>query len=231
MKVPLCCLFVALLICSVVPAFAGKPVSSDIPVLTVLNDSDPITLAQYHIRSDGSGTYSSNSVVSSSLIANGYNGLTGDWVLDTRNSAGTSLLRRANFDFTDSAEGQSPFGSALAPTRMIAKCTLEFVSMPAMTLNQQAFCPLTGQFIVGTATYHFQMWPEQYPGTDYAAVTCVAVANNQCVQWTLTPKVAGGKNIAHFERSAYKNVKGVDLGHYYLDFSFKVAMPGYLTTP
>ena len=231
MRISLCCTAVGLLILSVGLAFAGRPPSGDIPVVTVLNDSDPISLLPYHIRSDGSGTYSSNSVVSSSLIANGYNGLTGDWVLDTRNSAGTSLLRQANFDFTDPADGQPPFGSALAPTRMIAKCTFEFVSMPAMTVNQQALCPLTGQFILGTATYHFQMWPEQYPGTDYAAVTCVTVANNQCVQWTITPKIAGGKNLAHFERSPYKNVKGADLGHYYLDFSFKVAMPGYLTMP
>ena|SRR5438309_4630881 len=78
MRISLCCTAVGLLILSVGLAFAGRPPSGDIPVVTVLNDSDPISLLPYHIRSDGSGTYSSNSVVSSALIANGYNGLTGE---------------------------------------------------------------------------------------------------------------------------------------------------------
>src|SRR5437867_11700943 len=113
MRISLCCTAVGLLILSVGLAFAGRPPSGDIPVVTVLNDSDPISLLPYHIRSDGSGTYSSNTVVSSSLIANGSTGLTADWVLATRHSAAPSLLRQATFAITDPAGGKPPFGSPL----------------------------------------------------------------------------------------------------------------------
>jgi hypothetical protein len=222
------------LLCLVPASQAAKPGAGpvDTPVISVLNDNDPL-FGTTGIRSDGQGSYTNSGSVLSILQAGGNNGLSGDWELNTQGAAKVPATRSITFDFSDPVTpgNTPPFGNlATVPGRIIAKPTSEFVSMPAMTVGQQVAAPMALNLTVAGQRYDIGMGGSTVSGTDKVTVTCVTASAGNCVQWTVTTLVSGRKNVGRLVKHS-NGGKLVTVGDYNFSFSFKVAMPGFLTTP
>lgn len=197
------------------------------------------------MRSDGAGSYSTTSTVESII-----QGVSGDWILDTKNA--TPITRLVFLDFSKPVPGTgpnggspvAPFTSAVVPTRMISKCHLYNNDMFRMTAGSTVNCPLAVFFSVNGQEYFVHMNPVTgayaFPDTDYCNVTCNSAANALCNGWTISASGAKGgcvtsdcsvkQNIAKLVLRAPQNGKSggwtpVNQGNFYLAFSVAITAP------
>jgi hypothetical protein len=207
-------------------AHSAKP-APDTQVISVLNDvADPVNGTLYDIRSDGHGSYASTTDGSVLSIFQGYGG---DWEFSTLGTR-QAPTRFVTFNFSDPVTPGTipPFGTlAVAPTRFIVKCGVEGVSIPAMTQGQQVACLMATTLLVSGTTYKIGMGGDT--GTDKVLVTCVGASGGKCVQWSITTLVPGSKNLGRLYRTGKAGALE-PLGEFRFSLSFKVALPGYLTT-
>ena len=203
----------------------------DIPVTATVADANLAMAPTLQIRSDGAGTYSNSSALSSIIQA------IGAWVLDSKNPG--NATRQFYLDFS---EHSSPVPSGLYRARMISKCNLRGTSMQALAPGATMSCPLHVAFAYNGGEYAVQMNPipggasEGYPETNDASVTCVVPASGSgpCTTWTLTPSASylvGGTllqaNVAKLLK--YVTSKGkttaMDQGDFYFSFQITVTSP------
>ena len=190
--------------------FAKGPPQSDTPV-TAAFDETPVGL-----RGDGN-TY-----------VNGANGVTsilqaalGDWEMDLTMGSST---RTVLLDFGDPVAGNAgtaPFQSALVKARFIAKAS-QFTSGGFRGLGSGAAAntPLSVSFSYGGKNYAVRMNSTTHAGSDFARMTCT-VFTTACVQWSVTPTNASGKNVGALELIG--NRSSTLVGHYRMGFAVTVA--------
>ena len=182
--------------------------------------------ASMRIQSDQRGPYRNNvdRVVS---IMQGV----GDWVLEVLDRRTT---RAVFVDLTDAVAdnaGPAPFSTALVKGRFIARSTLvQTGGMGAMKgLNSTMLSPLSFAFTHAGAEYGLRMNPNNHARTDWALVTCTAVADpaapatSQCTAWHITPTGSHdeqSKNVAYLERITSSG--SVMVGHYYMTFDIVI---------
>jgi hypothetical protein len=204
-------------------AHGGKP-NPDTQVISVLNDvADTLTGAFYDIRSDGQGIYPITADASVLSIFQSYGG---DWEFSTLGTRQAPPTRGVTFNFSDPVTPGTvpPFGRlSVAPTRFIVKCSREGVSIPAMAQSQQVACLMATTLVVSGTTYKIGMGGDT--GTDKVLVSCISASGSKCVQWTIT-----SKNLGRLCRTGKAGTLD-PLGEFWFSLSFKVALPGYLTTP
>ena len=182
--------------------------------------------ASMRIQSDQRGAYHNNvdRVVS---IMQGV----GDWVLEVLDRRTT---RAVALDLTDALAdnaGPAPFTTALVKGRFIARSTLvQAGGMGAMTgLNSTMLSPLSFAFSHAGVEYGLRMNPDNHARTDWALVTCTAVADpsapstSQCTGWHVAPTGnhdGQSKNVAYLERITSGG--SVMVGHYYMTFDIVI---------
>jgi hypothetical protein len=150
------------------------------------------------IRSDAAGSYTNSSSLVSII-----QGVSGDWILDSKNA--TSPTRTFFLDFTKPIPGTgpsggdpvSPFSSALVYARFISKCHEYNYDMRTIPVGVTVTCPLYVFFSSGGSEYFLQMNPGPNgtvaPETDSLNITCNSANTSfQCNNWTVTPNGAHG---------------------------------------
>lgn len=193
----------------------------------VVSDLRGDATASMRIQSDQAGPYYHNVDRIVSIIQG-----VGDWVLEVLDRRTT---RRVFLDLTDAVADNTepaPFTTALVKGRFIARSTLvQTGGMGAMTgLNSTMLTPLSFAFSHAGVEYGLRMNPDNHARTDWALVTCTAVADpaapstSPCTAWRITPTGSHdgqSKNVAYLERITSEGSAMV--GHYYMTFDISVA--------
>jgi hypothetical protein len=194
------------------------------PVKSQLVDGDT---TPHSIGSDGAGLYQNgvNGVVS--ILQSGL----GDWELDLSPQKSTRKARVSFADPLPGNPGAAPFTSALVKARFIAKASqVNGSSFAHMTgLGSTILTPLSVAFTHSGVQYGVRMNATNHPGTDWALVTCTAVADpgnpgtSSCTQWRVTPTGmydGAAKNIGYVERVS---APATFIGMFYFSFELVIS--------
>ena len=163
----------------------GKP-NPDVPVVAVINDSDPDVAATLQILSDGA-PYAPSSTLGSVITGPGV------WTLRTLESA----TRMVSLQFTNPIPGSGPNGGdPVAPASGLYKAWIysscnHFGNNPlTMVPAQTVSCPMAVVFYVNNQEHiiHMTAGPE-HPLTEPVNFTCLAGSSGSstCGQWRITP--------------------------------------------
>lgn len=215
----------------------GSTKTSDIAVTSNVYNFN-VSYEAYNVQSDQAnapfGSYSNDSTtnLTSVLMGNGNNGITdGDWRLDlASNTAGRSL----NITLQP-AQGQTvppaglTFSTFADMSHVQATCTLMDRDMLTMAAGDSFTCPLTIRLVTGATKstfYRLEMQFYQDPNTNYALVTCNAVASDGSGwnDWFIDPDGQGVAQLTQLSTRGGKNGP-VNEGDYYLKFHFHVTRP------
>jgi hypothetical protein len=204
-------------------AFAKPGGGGDTPVTATISDIG-------QIRSDGLGTYTNSSTLTSVIQS------IGAWVLDSYNPGGATRKAYLDFSLPIGSSLTTP-ASALYKVRMISKCNINVPSTSMLTLAPGATmtCPLHIRFDYAGGAYALQMNPGtsadpdgSYPETSYASITCEVPSSGTgaCTQWRIEPSVVSG-NVAALLK--YTTSKGKTVatrqGDFTVSFLIRVTKP------
>jgi hypothetical protein len=152
----------------------------------------------------------------------------GDWVLDTS----SSTTRSVRIGFTQPVPGQSgpvtpPFTtSQMVHPRFISQCSLVGIDYRKIAPGATVGCPVHVGFNYNGTQYELAMNPQNYPATEFAAVTCTSAAGSPCSKWTIEPLSSTVGNIAELLGPAPKHNQGpAQLGEFYMTFSITLTNP------
>jgi len=199
----------------------GKPASDTAVTSTLQDTADAADGGQpFTIESDGLGSYQNNVESVQSLLQ----AALGDWVLDTSSSTSRSV----RIGFTQPVPGQSP-GSVAPPftnlttvqARFISQCSLVGIDYRKIAPGDTVGCPVHIGFNYNGTAYGLAMNTQNYPATQFAAVTCTSAPGSPCSVWTIEPLSSTEGNIAELVGPAPKghNQGPVQLGEFYMTFS------------
>lgn len=237
---------VALLLTTSLAAAAQKK-STSTNVTTIVHDFGTDGTTQLLLRSDdyngsGQATYISSSSGGSSLSSS--IGSNGEWTL----GLGNQTLRTV-WVTPDDPVGSEPAGPPAGPywnnTTVRSDCFDQNGNIVPLA-NITTFsgnCKLGVNFNSGGTEYKLLMSPFPFsgpgdgtphcpstgcPATGLATVTCNALSNGQCVNWTITPNASGPNpniaNLYQFSGSRGSTV-WVYIGQYYNTFRIDVTNP------
>jgi len=218
----------------------GKP-SSDVPVTSVLYDYDTAG-TQLLMRSDdyngvGQATYTTIKNKAGFLV---YSTITADgqWFLSLNDQSGRTLWLTPNQPVGGSQPTAPPAGNyVIQKTYSVCRDQSENVVPFTSLVNGSGNCSLAVNFFYGGILYKLIMRPDSLdgtlcpsggcPATGLANVTCNAVSNNQCVNWTITPNAAaplvGVANL--YSYTGPRGASWVYIGQYYNTFRINASNP------
>jgi hypothetical protein len=213
------------------PGGAKGHSSGGLNVTTVVHDTDSGG-AQRLLRSDdyngiGEATYSAalNTGVSSFIY--------GVWFLNLYDQSVRTLWITPNDAINGSQPPGPPAGYYWQNVEVYSKCfdqNLNLVSFLNI-LTSSNNCSLGLDFYTGGVKYKLVMSPSlpaPGPATGLATVTCNAVSNNECVNWTITPNLnSGGANpptVANLYSYGKRNMLTF-VGQYYNTYRIDVTNP------
>lgn len=202
---------------------AGPGKQTNLPVTSIIADSDPLgTPFQIQSDDDDGGEYTNTKAVQSIIQP------IGDWVLNTNYSS--LSLRGVYLDFSRPVDGTSPgldndFIGVKA--RLITQCPTYGYSMLTLANGTTVQCGLVIAFDYGGNHYRLAMNPDgpnHYPGT-----TTVKVSRNDDTHWT----IEGGNGTLQTRESVAALIRltdgrkpvEVNLGNFYFSFSISVTNP------
>lgn len=194
--------------------------------------STPVTttlVSGYELTNDGNATYSNGSAgVSSILTQGGYNGLTGDWRLDTTASTTRFVSESLVGDLSDpSGIAPQPPSGFDNPENVGALvevlCTYNNHTMVGIQPGKSVTCPLVNRFYFKTVEYNLNQAPG-YSGTSETLdvqVTCTS-STSPCSAWSIVPNPQGSA-VARLQKVNSPHPP-TNLGDFFDTFSIQVAI-------
>ena len=215
---------------------SGGKTSYEEPVTTVVFDYD-LTGALLLMRSDdyngsGQATYTTakaskgpGNVVTSQITTDG------QWLLALSEQSGRTLWITPNQAIDNSQPAVPPAGYyVIQKTYSVCRDQSDNIVPFPNLVNGSGNCSLAVNFFYGGILYKLLMRPGELdgtlcplggcPATGLAKVTCNAVSNNQCVNWTITPN-ADAPRVGVANLYSYTGPRGsewVFIGQYYNTF-------------
>ena len=225
------------------PGAGGSGKTSAINVTTTVYDSDTIG-AQLLMRSDDYNEF--DHATYTTIKGRGANGpwvysqitAEGQWFLSMNDQSGRSVWITPN-QAIDGSQPAAPPAGYYAIQKAYSVCRdQDGNTMPFQNLvNGSGNCSLTVNFFYGGILYKLLMRPGQLegtfcppggcPATGLAEVTCNAVSNNQCVNWTITPN-ADAPQVGVANLYSYTGPRGsewVFIGQYYNTYRIHATNP------
>lgn len=222
---------------------SGGNTSYEQPVTTVIFDYDP-TGAVLLMRSDdyngsGQATYTTvkaskgpGNLVTSQITSDG------QWLLALSDKSGRKLWVTPN-QVIDGSQPAAPPADYYIIQKTYSVCrdqSENVVPFPNL-VNGSGNCSLAVNFFYGGILYKLLMRPGPLdgtfcpaggcPATGLAQVTCNAVSNNKCVNWTITPNAAvplvGVSNL--YSYTGPRATPWVFIGQYYNTFRINASNP------
>jgi hypothetical protein len=150
----------------------------------------------FQVQSDGKGSYVTYANSKTDSASSVIQAVSCDWVLEVIYSQSRTM--KVSLGYPASSGSQLPpgwptDGSALnVPARIISKCELNSLnpglSYGTMTYAGQTLqCGFYASFVYKGSNYAIRMDPKNFPGTDWAQVTCTGATSNQCNAWSVGP--------------------------------------------
>jgi hypothetical protein len=208
---------------------AAGPSPKEVPVTSVVKDTDVSVAPALTILSDAGGEYI-NSKTLTSLIQP-----VGDWVLDAINPA--KATRRIFVDFSQPVLGSGPNGGdpigppmGTYPFRALALCANYGNTLPSFIAGQVGTCGLRIGLDVGTRHFVIVMHPNgtiqgNFAETQAATVTCTSTGSGPCSEWRFTSTgtaSAPGRNVSRLLELDSRNNVIADHGDFYMSFSITI---------
>ncbi|HEY6357683.1 MAG TPA: hypothetical protein VIX35_05540 [Vicinamibacterales bacterium] len=194
--------------------------SASTPVMTTLAPG-------YALSGDGAGSYTNGTAgVISILTQSGYNGLTGDWMLDTTGSTSRTVSESLVGDVNDPS-GVAPTPPAgfsspeLVGARVEVLCTYNNHTMVGIPPGTSVTCPLVNRFYFKNVEYNLNQAPK-FSGTSETMdvqVTCTS-ATSPCSAWSIMPS---GSAVARLQKVNEPHAP-TNLGDFFDAFSIQVAI-------
>ncbi len=223
-------------------AAATQKPSSAINVTTTVYDFD-VTGAQLLLRSDdynttGQATYTTVNGKGATLLVSSTITADGQWLLGFSGQSGRTLWITPNQGIDNSQPAAPPAGyydiqKAYSVCRDQNENIVPFPSL----VNGSGDCSLGVNFDYGGILYKLLVRPGLLdgtlcpsggcPATGLARVTCNAVSNSKCVNWTITPNAAaplvGVSNL--YSYTGPRGTPWVFIGQYYNTFRINASNP------
>lgn len=225
------------------PSPSPTPMVPPFNVTSTVNDFDDLG-GLLLMRSDDSGasgqaTYKTISARkgAGNLVSSTINAA-GEWELALSDQSGRSLWVTPN-QAIDSSQPAAPPADFYAVQKAYANCRDQAgntVAFPSLT-NGSGNCSMAVNFFYGGILYKLLMRPGALEGTTcpsvgcpvtgLAKVTCNIVAQNQCVDWTITPNadaaLIGVSNL--YSYTGPRGAEWVFIGQYYNTFRVHATNP------
>lgn len=206
---------------------------SNVNVTSTIADADTGVAPALQYQSDGLGSYSNASNLTSQIQS------VGDWVLDMYTVS--RATRQVYLDFSQPIAGSGPNGgdpvvipSGLYKVRIISKCSLFGNNYLTLAPGATVPCPLHVKFDYNGSSWALEMNPIHSSGdpegaseTNYANVTCVnpASGSGACVGWKVTPSAPTNEaRLIHYVVTKGQT-QSVNDGDYDIAFSISVTNP------
>ena len=162
----------------------------------------------------------------------------GEWLLTVSDQSGRTLWLTPNQGISNSQPAAPPAGPYVIQKAYSACRDQSGNIVPYENLvNGSGNCSMAVNFFSGGILYKLLMRPGSLegttcpsggcPATGLAKVTCNAVSNNQCVNWTITPN-AGAPLVGVSNLYSYTGPRGsewVFIGQYYNTFRINASYP------
>lgn len=207
-------------------------------VTSIIADTDSGNLP-FQIQSDTKGSYVTVTNSKTDSVSSIIQAVSCDWVVDLTGSQ-TRTLRLSLGSVASSGAvlppGWPTDGSPVnVAARIISKCednplnTWSYGNMTAA--GQTAQCGFYASFAYAGGYYAIRIDSKNFPGTEWAQVTCTGATSSQCNAWTVGPipnmvtnpftgQPAAISELQH--QSAKGEILGPSLGLYYVSFSATV---------
>ena len=229
-----------LLVLVAVGSLIAKTISYQEPVTSVVFDNDS-TGSQLLMRSDdyngtGEATYINSRTLTSSIESNG------EWRLQWGSMSTRALWITPNDPIDNSQPPSPPAGYYTQGIETISLCRDQSGNIVPFEnlVNGSNNCSMAVNFITGGIEYKLLMnlygVPADLgsscpstgcPPTGLATVTCNAVSNNQCLNWTITPNMAApNATVASlFSYTGSRTIPWVFIGQYHNTFRINASYP------